>query len=242
MDIIAYYLSEYDIKAFDLLGFKTRASGFRVIAEIFGRKEGYLRRLRDEYDAVTSSHRNGQKNRHARSRIIETNEYLSVYSFEELSNIVKSLIQNAAPTTGLKSDIEIIKDMTEEELEHIINAKDSMSRIEYRLSETKPVRVYDHSIISCLKALYKGQCQLCGCNPAAVLNCDICEAHHIEYFSESQNNDASNILIICPNHHRIIHKLNPVFNKEKLEYVFASGVILKVKNNYHILKMGDIAG
>ena len=239
MDTIAYYLSEYDTKAFQRLGFDSQASGFRAIAGVFGRKDSYLRRLRDEYDVVTSSHRNGQRNRPPRPRIIEAKTYLSSYSFDQLSSIVESLILNASPITNIEPDAKIIKDLTEEEIERIINAKDNSSRIKYSSSATKTVRVYDRSIISGLKALYKGQCQLCGCLPLSIFNCDISEAHHIEYFSETQNNDASNIIIICPNHHRIIHKLNPVFNKETLEYVFPDGTILKIKLNCHIIEKGE---
>lgn len=236
MDTIAYYLSEYDMRAFQQLGFDSQASGFRAIAGVFGRKDSYLRRLRDEYDVVTSSHRNGQKNRAPRPRIIEAKTYLSTYSFNELSIIVDALIQNASPMTESISDAEVIKDITEDEFERIINAKDSSSRIEYRSSSTQSVRVYDRSIISGLKALYKGQCQLCGCLPLPSFDYDISEAHHIEYFSKTQNNDASNIIIICPNHHRIIHKLNPIFNKEKLEYIFPDGTILRIKLNCHIFE------
>ena len=32
------------------------------------------------------------------------------------------------------------------------------------------------------------------------------EARHIDYFTHSQNNDSTNIIIISPNYHRIIHK------------------------------------
>ena len=48
----------------------------------------------------------------------------------------------------------------------------------------------------------------------ATKDADICEAHHIEHYAETQNNDANNIIIVCPNHHRMLHKLNPVFNRE----------------------------
>jgi len=41
------------------------------------------------------------------------------------------------------------------------------------------------------------------------------EAHHIDYLTTSQNNDTTNIIIISPNYHRIIHKNNPVFNRKK---------------------------
>ena len=234
MDIIAYYLSEYDMKAFNYLGFESQASGFRGIADAFGRKDSYLRRLRDEYDVVTSSHRNGQRNRPPRPRIKDTKDYLESYSFKELSDIVESLIKNTENMSNRDYDVENISNMTEEELERIINARDHSSRIEYRTTATKPVRVYDHSIIFGLKSLYRGKCQLCGCMPLEGFSTDISEAHHIEYYSVTQNNDASNILILCPNHHSIIHRLNPVFDKKKLEYHFSNGKILKLKLNYHI--------
>lgn len=235
MDIIAYYLSECDMRAFDYLGYKTRTEGFKDIENKIRRdQKEYLKRLRDEFDAVTSSHRQGQWKREPRKRILDTKAYLSDYSFDELSAIVRSLIANADKISTTDSVIENVSEITEEELEQIINARDSTSRIEYRTSVTKSVRVYDHSIISGLKALYRGRCQLCGCLPLEEFEADISEAHHIEYYSETQNNDASNILILCPNHHSIIHKLNPVFNKNSLEYRFPDGTVLGLKLNYHI--------
>ena len=63
MDIIAYYLSEFDAKAFETLGFTSQAKGFEKIASLFDKGGNYLRRLRDEYDVVTSSSRRGQCNR-----------------------------------------------------------------------------------------------------------------------------------------------------------------------------------
>jgi len=35
--------------------------------------------------------------------------------------------------------------------------------------------------------------------------CSVVEAHHIDFFVNSQNNDASNIIILSPNFHRIVH-------------------------------------
>ena len=38
MDIIAYYLSEFDKRAFDEFGFETQTKGFDEIAALFGKK------------------------------------------------------------------------------------------------------------------------------------------------------------------------------------------------------------
>ena len=42
MDIIAYYLSEFDRRAFDEFGFETQAKGFDEIAALFGKKESVV--------------------------------------------------------------------------------------------------------------------------------------------------------------------------------------------------------
>lgn len=49
------------------------------------------------------------------------------------------------------------------------------------------------------------------------------EAHHIDYFKRAFNNDSNNLLVLCPNHHRIIHKANPVFDRGKLIYKYHNG-------------------
>ena len=94
LDIIAYYLSEYDIDAVNKLGYSSRSEAFKKIGCLFGKNNNYLKRLRDEYDVVTSSHRNGQCNRPPRDRIIKTQQHLKTFSFDEISEIVIALIEN----------------------------------------------------------------------------------------------------------------------------------------------------
>ena len=96
------------------------------------------------------------------------------------------------------------------------------------------VRVYKTSIIKQMKKLYGGQCQLCGCRPFETFDVDICEAHHIDYFVKSLNNDASNQMILCPNHHSIIHDANPTFHRRQLMYVYPNGAEQKIVLNWHL--------
>ena len=93
IDVIAYYFSEFDMKAFEALGYETRSGGFKGVAPLFGKNENYLKRLRDEFDVVTHSHRRGQCNRPPRQRIIEARNSLCSLSFEELTDAVSTLIQ-----------------------------------------------------------------------------------------------------------------------------------------------------
>ena len=238
LDIIAYYLSEYDMRAFESLGYKTQTQGFTKIAPVFGKNANYLRRLRDEYDVVTTSTRKGQRNRVPRNRIIETQQHLSEFSFEELTEIVKAFIasakQDIAEDTPKEKDI-IENSLSESELESILNFKDHSAAIRIRSSDNK-VRIYNTAIIKQLKKLYRGRCQLCGKQPLESFHTDICEAHHISYFSTSQNNDASNIIIVCPNHHRLIHKLDPVYDADKGCFKFPDGKIMDITLDLHLTK------
>lgn len=236
MDVFAYYLSEYDMESFSALGFDTRTKGFEGIAASFSMKANYLKRLRDEYDVVTSSERAGQRNRRPRTRIVETAKQLARFSFEELTEMVKVLLENTETPAEVESsndNEELPVDIPEDALENILNAKDPSATIRIKVANNK-VRVYKTSIIKQLKKIYDGKCQLCGCRPFNSVDEDICEAHHIEYFSSSKNNDSANIIILCPNHHRLIHKLNPNYDADQQVFIYPDGRTEDIKINYHL--------
>lgn len=238
VNIIACYLSEYDMRAFKALGYETQTKGFEMIALTFGKKPSYLRRLRDEYDVVTASNRKGQRNRAPRNRVIETQEYLADFSFEDLTEMVKAFIVNAGPIISEEVSAEtdtIESDLSETELEAILNFKDPGATVQIRLSNNK-VRRYNTTIIKQLKKLYGGRCQLCGEYPLKLFQTDICEVHHIRYFSESHNNDASNLIVVCPNHHRLLHKLNPTYEADTGCFKFMNGETLNVIFDLHLTR------
>lgn len=62
----------------------------------------------------------------------------------------------------------------------------------------------------------------------------VVEAHHIIPFTESMNNDTSNIIILSPNYHRIIHKTKAEFDREQVAFVSPNGLIDKVRLNMHL--------
>ena len=127
LDIIAYYLSEYDINAVSKLGYKSRSEAFREISKLFGKNNNYLKRLRDEYDVVTSSKRNGQCNRPPRERIIATTNHLSSFSFDEITQIVVAILENHSSNPIKSVNINLASkldahDLTEEEIDAAIAA------------------------------------------------------------------------------------------------------------------------
>lgn len=218
LDIIAYFLSKYNMDAFSALGYPSQRKGFIGIAEAFGRKESYLRRLRDEYDVVTGSYRNGQCNRPPRQNIVDITKYLDKFSYNELLQLVQTFIDNSSQEMrdsdlmdGQTADMGNLK---EEEMEYILNFKDPNAGIKEKYVLYKG-RIYNTSIVKQLKILYQGKCQICGEQPFKEKNINISEVHHIRYFSLSCNNDIDNLIVLCPNHHRLIHKLNPEFDFEK---------------------------
>lgn len=237
LSIIAYYLSEYDIEAVKALGYHTRSEAMKAISVSAGRDNNYLKLRRDEFDALpeSSSTRKGWRNRPPLKEVAELGAYLRTFSFDELTALVRSLIAGSAgslPTTPAITHSIKTDEISEEELEQIINFSDPDATIEVVTKDSKR-RVCNTAIVHQLKKLYKGQCQLCGAKPFDAFDVDICEAHHIEQYSETQNNDADNIIILCPNHHRLLHKLKPTFNRDTMTFERADAVI-PVKLDYHL--------
>lgn len=97
------------------------------------------------------------------------------------------------------------------------------------------VRKLDRNISLQLKHLYNYKCQICGELVGPQIDVHPCESHHIDYFSKSCNNDMSNQIIVCPNHHRIIHAANPTFNRSKLQFQFSNGFTEKLTLNRHLV-------
>lgn len=85
-----------------------------------------------------------------------------------------------------------------------------------------------------LKRSYDYRCQLCGRNIGEFYGVDLAECHHIEPFSESLDNDAANLLIVCPNHHRIIHTVKPTFDRERKLYLYPNGYEEILQLNEHL--------
>lgn len=112
--------------------------------------------------------------------------------------------------------------------------QDKTASIEERERLVK-YRKIDRSIIKTLKEHYSYRDEISGEKIGNEYGESVVEAHHIDYFTVSQNNDTTNIIIISPNYHRIIHKNNPIFNRKKFQFEFPNGEILKLKLYDHLL-------
>ncbi len=75
-----------------------------------------------------------------------------------------------------------------------------------------------------LKALYDHRCQVCGMNFRIKYEEPFAETHHIDSLSSGGLDISKNIIVTCPNHHRIIHKTSAEFDRAKLLYKYPNGL------------------
>lgn len=129
----------------------------------------------------------------------------------------------------------VLSGMKEEDFEFESNYKviDDSARVEARTHLIK-IRRLDKAIGESLKLFYGFRCQVCGENFSERHNCFIVEAHHIDSFVRTLNNNANNIAVLCPNHHRIMHKTNPMFDRNKIIFIYPNGFREKLALNKHL--------
>lgn len=161
----------------------------------------------------------------------DSREYLVLYT----SDSADLLIADCLTVWDLQKECQVISSYPEEALEAEINYRNTDPSAGLNLRERiVKVRRFDKAIADNLKLLYDNQCQICGDNFAIKYDTSIAEAHHIDSFIKSLNNDSDNIMILCPNHHRIIHKAMPTFERAKHSLVFRNGYVEKLRLNYHL--------
>lgn len=159
----------------------------------------------------------------------EMQEYLAI-SFTELPNVfVADCI-----TTNVKNEIKTaVNQMSELDFETFEPQEDKTATIK-QVSRIQKVRQLDRSIGDSLKLLYNYRCQMTGERVGEAHEALVVEAHHIVPFTESMNNDTSNIIILSPSYHRIVHKAKPTWDSQNLAFRFPNGLVEKVKLNKHL--------
>ena len=137
-------------------------------------------------------------------------------------------------TTAIKAEVKSeVGTLTELDFETFEPREDKNAGIKM-LTRLQKVRQLDRSIGDSLKQLYDYRCQMTGEKVGYEYGAQVVEAHHIIPFTESLNNDTTNIIILSPSYHRIIHKAKPIFDHEQLAFCFPNGLIEKVKLNKHL--------
>ncbi|HXK50199.1 MAG TPA: HNH endonuclease signature motif containing protein [Clostridiales bacterium] len=173
---------------------------------------------------------------HARDKtdkriVTNSDEFFSLYTtFEKDTFYLDYFVSSEVEL--LKKSINITKELDFETSSNYFKSDHSAGYIEKdRLIK---IRKLDYSICNNLKELYSNKCQICGKNHGLSYNAVISEAHHIIPFTKSMNNDSDNLIILCPNHHRIIHNVEPVFDRKKLSFMFKNGLVERIALNKHL--------
>jgi predicted restriction endonuclease len=61
----------------------------------------------------------------------------------------------------------------------------------------------------------------------------IAKVHHIIQFVHSMNNNYDNLMVLCPNHHTVIHKATPEFDRHTLTLSYSNGYQEKLMLDKH---------
>lgn len=163
-------------------------------------------------------------------RIPEEHQEFLALSSTDLPNVFVA----DCVTTAVKAEvITEVRTMAELDFETYEPREDKHAGIK-QVTRLQKVRQLDRSIGDSLKLLYDYRCQMTGEKVGDEYNALCVEAHHIIPFTESLNNDTSNIIILSPSYHRIIHKAKPVFDREQLAFRFPNGLIEKIKMDRHL--------
>jgi hypothetical protein len=188
------------------------------LREIFFKSYNYLYTRKNELD-----------NKRKQLSVPEIHrEYLVLYStlYEDTLSvecITQDEISNAK---------KIVLRYDEFEIEQLLQKKNNSFILEKE--KIIKIRRLDKTIGENLKRIYEYKCQICGLPIGENQGVRVVHTHHIEYFSVSLNNNANNIIVICPNHHGIIHSANPVFDKPNKCFVYSNGYSEKLKLNVHL--------
>lgn len=92
----------------------------------------------------------------------------------------------------------------------------------------------NRQLVEDLNSLYLGRCQLCGFDSRTLYSADSSEAHHIIYRSRGGQDAMENLMLLCPNHHTIVHRTDAAFDFSKLHFVFPNGRIEPLCMNKHL--------
>lgn len=159
-------------------------------------------------------------------------EYMAIYTTEYEDTFLVEPVA-AADIQMVKMAVQGLQERTVE-AEFDYDVTDESSGLKLQIQVVK-IRKLNRKIAENLKLLYEYRCQICGQSVGEPYGSHIAEAHHIDYFVTSLNNDSNNQMIVCPNHHSIIHDTNPIFDRKKMAYRFDNGIQEKLMLNKHLI-------
>ncbi|MEW6715050.1 MAG: HNH endonuclease signature motif containing protein [Nitrospirota bacterium] len=222
----------YQIKLVNQIFDETKYPGHSDIVQIrYSPQSPFAMRLREIFK-TSMDYLKEKRISHRITKLPEgMREYIILYTTQYENTFFLDYITNSE-SAQIRQAISV---MREEDFEFESNYKkiDDSARIEAKQQVIK-IRRLDKAVGESLKLFYSYKCQVCGVNFSERHNCFIVEAHHIDSFVISLNNNANNIVVLCPNHHRIMHRANPIFDKRQSIFIYPNGFEEKLVLNKHL--------
>lgn len=159
----------------------------------------------------------------------EKKEYLAIY----ITDDPFVFITEAVTIQELSDAAQLVYSYPELELETLLEMADEFAGI-VREARFQNIRRLDREIGNSLKIHYKYRCQICGQDIGRQYDVNVAHSHHIDPFSTSLNNNSNNIMIVCPNHHNVIHAANPAFDRTLKIFQYNNGLREGLILNNHI--------
>jgi 5-methylcytosine-specific restriction enzyme A len=123
-----------------------------------------------------------------------------------------------------------------------IVARDHTGPSEQRRQHLLATAARDRQFVMDLHELYRGRCQLCAFDSPVVYNVASAEAHHIVYLSRGGEDALENMVLLCPNHHTVIHKADAHFDYATHLFAFPNGRVEPLCLNTHLARRGNGPG
>lgn len=107
------------------------------------------------------------------------------------------------------------------------------------IAEVRQQYLYQHAparnshLSQQLQEMYSGRCQVCLWHPRNQYGHDLCQAHHLVWMSRGGEDDISNMVLICPNHHAAIHRADAPLDFSEKSFNFGSHNEA-IQLNYHL--------
>lgn len=114
----------------------------------------------------------------------------------------------------LLGDIEAVKSLVRDEKPGIAEERRTY------LYQRAPTR--NQSLVEELQEIYAGRCQICRWNPRNNYGTELCHGHHIQWLSRGGADEIQNMVLVCPNHHVAIHKLDAPLDYADFSFDFGT--------------------
>lgn len=80
----------------------------------------------------------------------------------------------------------------------------------------------DRRLVDELQDLYDGQCQICRWHPKQNYGYALCHGHHLHWISRGGDDQLTNLVLVCPNHHAAIHRIDAPFDFSNMTFFFGT--------------------